>query len=135
MVLFFFICAVMVLLALWLILPPLWQSAAEAEIEDGRAANVMVYQDQLRELDSDLKTGLLTQAQYDQDKEEIERRLLDDVGGQKRRESSKTISIRRLAYAVAIFIPAAAIIFYVFVGSPRLIDAAGSPPATLQRRQ
>jgi len=134
MVLFFFICAVMIVLALSLILPPLWQSAKDSQVEDARAANVLVYQDQLRELQSDLKTGLLTQAQYDQDKEEIERRLLEDVGDEKRSASPKTVATRRLAYAVAIFIPVAAILFYVLVGSPRLIDSAATPPPTLQRR-
>jgi cytochrome c-type biogenesis protein CcmH len=126
----------MVLLALWLILPPLWQSAREAQIEDARAANILVYQDQLRELQTDLKTGLLTQAQYDQDKEEIERRLLEDIGDEKRSAAPKIFAGRRLAYAVAIFIPVAAILFYLFTGSPRLIDSPSTPPppSTLQRR-
>jgi cytochrome c-type biogenesis protein CcmH len=134
MVVFIFICALMILLALWLVLPPLWQSARDARVEDARAANVLVYQDQLRELQTDLKTGLLTQAQYDQDKEEIERRLLEDIGDGKRSDSPKTLATRRLAYAVAIFIPVAAILFYIFTGSPRLIDSPPSPPSTLQRR-
>lgn len=133
MVLFIFICVLMVLLALWLILPPLWQSAGVAQVEDARAANVLVYQDQLRELQSDLKTGLLTQAQYDQDKEEIERRLLEDVGDEKRSDSPK-MATRRLGYAVAIFIPVAAILFYLVVGSPRLVDSPATQPSTLQRR-
>src|SRR5215470_8414007 len=134
MVLFFFICAVMVGLALWLILPPLWQATGTAQIEDARTANVLVYQDQLRELQTDLKAGLLTQAQYDQDKEEIERRLLEDVTDVKRSILPKTLATRRLAYAVAIFIPVAAIIFYIVVGSPRLIDSPATQPSTLQRR-
>ena len=134
MVLFIFICAVMVLLALWLILPPLWQSAGHSQIDDARVANVLVYQDQLRELETDLETGLLTQAQYDQDKEEIERRLLEDIGYEKRSDSPKTLATRRLAYAVAILIPVAAILFYIFTGSPRLIDSPATPPSALQRR-
>ena len=134
MVVFIFICAVMVVLALALILPPLLQSAGAARIEDARAANLLVYQDQLRELDADLKTGLLTQAQYDQDKEEIERRLLEDVGDEKRAGAPQVFATRKLAYAVAILIPVAAIVFYVFVGSPKLVDPQPTPPSTLQRR-
>jgi cytochrome c-type biogenesis protein CcmH len=134
MVLFFFICAVMVLLALWLILPPLFQAAGDAHVDDARAANLLVYQDQLRELQTDLKSGLLTQMQYDQDKEEIERRLLEDVSDEKLSQAPKVWATRRLAYAVAISIPLAAILFYVFVGSPRLIDSPATPPPTLQRR-
>lgn len=134
MVVFFLICALMVLLALWLIVPPLFQSAGDVRVEDARAANALVYQDQLRELRADLKTGLLTQMQFDQDKEEIERRLLEDVGDERRSNSPKKMATRKLAYAVAIFIPVAAILFYIFVGSPRLIDPPANPPATLQGR-
>ncbi len=134
MVLFIFICAVMVLLALWLILPPLWQSSADAKLEDAKTANLLVYQDQLRELQADLKTGLLTQTQYDQDKEEIERRLLEDVSDENRARPPKTRTTRKLAYAVAIFIPVAALLFYIFTGSPLLIDSPATPSSTLQRR-
>jgi cytochrome c-type biogenesis protein CcmH len=134
MVPFIFICAIMVLLALWLVVPPLWQSARDVQIEDARAANVLVYQDQLRELQADLKTELLTQAQYDQDKEEIERRLLEDVGDEERSGSPKIMATRKFAYAIAIFIPAAAILFYVFVGSPGLIDSPSPAQSTIQRR-
>src|SRR5262245_11945555 len=122
MVPFFFICAIMVLLALWLILPPLWQSASDVQIEDARTANVLVYQDQLRELEADLKTGLLTQVQYDQDKEEIERRLLEDVGDEKHAPAPQKLATRKLGYAVAVFVPVAAILFYLFVGSPKLVE-------------
>jgi cytochrome c-type biogenesis protein CcmH len=134
MVVFFIICALMTLLALWLVLPPLFQSAKDANIEDARAANVLVYQDQLRELQSDLKSGLLTQTQYDQDKEEIERRLLEDVGDEKHAGAPRTLATRRIAYAVAILIPVAAIVFYIFLGSPKLIDSPATSPSTLQRR-
>jgi cytochrome c-type biogenesis protein CcmH len=134
MVVFILICALMVLLALWLVLPPLWQAAGAAQNENARTANVLVYQDQLRELQTDLKTGLLTQAQYDQDKEEIERRLLEDIGNENGSNSPKKIQTRRLAYAIAIFIPAAAIVFYLIVGSPKLVDSPATQPSTLQRR-
>jgi cytochrome c-type biogenesis protein CcmH len=63
MILFWFIAALMVLLALWFIVPALLQSAADTKTDDARAANLLVYQDQLREMETDLKTGLLSEAQ------------------------------------------------------------------------
>ena len=132
MVLFIFLCTLMVLLALWLILPPLFQSAKHAKPEDARTANLLVYQDQLRELQGDLESGLLTQAQYDQDKEEIERRLLEDVGDEKTPGAKKAISTRKLAYVVAILIPVTALVFYLLVGSPKSLESQTAPPA-LQR--
>ena len=133
MVVFIFLCALMVLLALWLIIPPLFQSASDAKLDDARTANLLVYQDQLRELQADLKSGLLTQAQYDQDKEEIERRLLEDVGNKKTSVPAKPIVTRRVAYALAILIPVIALIFYVLVGSPKSVESQTAPPALQQR--
>ena len=87
MVIFWFSCAMMVLLALWFVLPALWQTGPDAKTDDARTANLLVYQDQLRELAADLKTGLLSEAQYEQDKEELQRRLLEDVGDRKAKSS------------------------------------------------
>ncbi|HXT62006.1 MAG TPA: c-type cytochrome biogenesis protein CcmI [Pyrinomonadaceae bacterium] len=132
MILFIFLCTLMVLLALWLVLPPLFRSAKDAKPENARTANLLVYQDQLRELQGDLESGLLTQAQYDQDKEEIERRLLEDVGDEKTRGATKAITTRKLAYVVAILIPVTALVLYVLVGSPKSLESQTAPPA-LQR--
>ena len=93
MILFWFIAALMVLMALWFILPALLQSSTNAKTDHARVANLLVYQDQLRELESDLKSGLLSEAQYEQDKEELERRLLEDIGGSERGKSAPKTSI------------------------------------------
>ena len=123
MILFWFIAALMVLLALWFIIPALLQSSADTKTDDARTANLLVYQDQLRELETDLKTGLLSDAQYEQDKDELQRRLLEDVGesGRTKAAGRKTAS-RKLAYVVAVAIPVIAIIFYLIVGNPKALD-------------
>lgn len=135
MIFFWFIAAVMVLLALWFIVPALLQSSVDGKSGDARAANLMVYQDQLRELEADLKTGLLGQAQYEQDKEELERRLLEDIGDSDRARAGakKTVS-RKLAYVVAIAIPAVAITFYLLVGNPKSLDPNNVNPPRMSTR-
>jgi cytochrome c-type biogenesis protein CcmH len=80
MLLFWIICALLVLLALWFVLPAFLQPSKENKKDDRRAANLLVYQDQYQELETDLKNGLIAQEQYQQDKDELERRLLDDFG-------------------------------------------------------
>jgi cytochrome c-type biogenesis protein CcmH len=135
MLIFFFICALMVLLALFLILPPLFESEAGENTDEARAANLLVYQDQLRELQADLKAGLLSEAQYEQDKEELERRLLEDVGTAKQSPGTfKKIATRKLGYAVAVAIPIAAILFYLVVGKPKALEPAPPPPPNLRAR-
>ena len=44
-----------------------------------REANVAVYRDQMRELEGDLRNGIVSKDQYQQDRDELERRLLDDA--------------------------------------------------------
>jgi len=132
MLLFWIICALMVLFTLWFVLPPLFQSDPESTTDEARAANLLVYQDQHRELEADLKSGLLSEAQYQQDKEELERRLLDDMADTDHTRSRPMVT-RKLGYLIAIALPIAVIAFYLAVGSPRAlnVEPAGQiAPAT-----
>ena len=124
----------MVLLALWFVLPALWQAGPDAKTDDARAANLLVYQDQLRELAADLKSGLLAEAQYEQDKEELERRLLEDVGDGKAKPSLKQLRSRALAYTLALAIPIAALTFYFVVGNPKALDPNSVNPPIMRTR-
>jgi cytochrome c-type biogenesis protein CcmH len=133
MVIFWFICVVMVLMALWFVLPALWQTA-DPKPDDARVANLLVYQDQLRELAADLKSGLLSETQYEQDKEELERRLLEDVGDGKTKSPSTQLRSRALAYAIAIAIPVAALAFYFAVGNPKAVDPNAVNPPMMRTR-
>lgn len=134
MVLFLFICAMMVLLALWYVLPTLWQTAVDPKSDDARAANLLVYQDQLRELAADLKSGLLSEAQYEQDKEDLERRLLEDVGDGKAKPSTKQLRSRALAYTLALAVPIAALAFYFAVGNPKALNPNAVNPPMMRTR-
>jgi cytochrome c-type biogenesis protein CcmH len=120
MLIFWIICGLMVLLTLWFVLPPLFQSDSKTKTNEVRAANLLVYQDQHRELEADLKTGLLSEAQYQQDKEELERRLLDDMATDQ--THSRPMVTRKFGYALAIGLPIAAILFYLAVGSPSALN-------------
>lgn len=134
MLILWIICALMVLFTLWLVLPPLLKTESSTKGGEARAANLLVYQDQHRELEADLKNGLLSEEQYQQDKEEIERRLLDDVAAREQpHSSSKSTGTRKLAYAVAIAVPVAAILFYLAIGNPKALTvdpATQTDPAT-----
>jgi cytochrome c-type biogenesis protein CcmH len=132
MLLFWVICALMVLFTLWFILPPLFQSDAKTKTNEARAANLLVYQDQHRELEADLKTGLLSDAQYQQDKEEIERRLLDDLTATDRTRSRPMVT-RKIGYALAVALPVGVILFYLAVGSPTQLNVEPPTRPALRR--
>ena len=135
MVMFWFICALMLLMALWFILPALWQKRDDTKSDDdARAANLLVYQDQLREMEADLKAGLLSQTQYEQDKEELQRRMLEDIGEAKSKSALKQLRGRTLAYVIALAIPIATLLFYFAVGSPKAIDSNAVNPPMMRTR-
>jgi cytochrome c-type biogenesis protein CcmH len=126
MLTFGIIAALFILLALWFVLPALLQKPDQDEDFERREANVLVYKDQYRELEADLNSDLIGEKQYQDEKQEIERRLLEDVAA-KAESSSAAPARNSIAYGVAAFIPIAAIIFYIAVGNPKAIDSSTAP--------
>jgi cytochrome c-type biogenesis protein CcmH len=127
MIVFWLICAVMVAIALAFVIPALLQSAGKKPDNSDTEANVDVYRDQISELDADLRNGIVAQEQYQHDRDEIERRLLEDVSIVQPPVKPKPESGQRLAYAIALGIPLIAIGLYLRVGNPAAISAS---PAT-----
>jgi cytochrome c-type biogenesis protein CcmH len=127
MLTFWIIAALFVLLALWFVLPALLQKPAD-DAEAQREANVLIYKDQYRELDADLSAGLIGEPQYQQEKAELERRLLEDVEAKSQSTAARTSPTNKFAYGVTAFIPVAAIALYFVVGNPKGLDPATAPP-------
>jgi cytochrome c-type biogenesis protein CcmH len=124
MILFWVICAAFILMALAFVLPPALQHSEESEAktkDERKEANIAVYRDQLSELESDLQNGIVSQEQYQQDREEIERRLLEDTKSETA-PAHAAVNARSTAYALGIGLPLVAIIFYLNVGNPNSID-------------
>src|SRR4026209_1530631 len=125
----------MLAVALFYILPPALRAAASSqstEETDRRNANIAIYRDQLSELEADLQNGIVSQEQYAQDRDDIERRLLEDTTTQK--PAGKPIKIsadtRKYAYMIGVGLALVAVIFYLRVGNPDTITNAAptSPP-------
>jgi cytochrome c-type biogenesis protein CcmH len=118
MILFWVICAVLILIALWFVLPTLLQRSDESALkgdDERKNANIAVYRDQLSELEADLRNGIIAEDQYAQDRDEIERRLLEDTATATKSKQVKTTP--------AIVAQTTA---YLVVGSPNAIS--GTPP-------
>ena len=137
MILFWVICAGLILIALAFVLPTVMQRAGESDValeDERKEANIAVYRDQLSELEADLHNGIVSDEQYAQDREEIERRLLEDTATTK---TTKTVTApavaRNTAYVLGLGLPLVAVIFYLNVGSPKSIS---EPPqlASAQRQ-
>ena len=137
MILFWLICALFIVIAFAFIMPIAMQrneSSQKALADEGKLANIAIYRDQLSELEADLKNGIVSQDQYTQDREEIERRLLEDTAAATPatgKQSTFAAANKNTAYAIGVLLPIAAVIFYFQIGSPKAItDPTGGVPAT-----
>ncbi|HVS83285.1 MAG TPA: c-type cytochrome biogenesis protein CcmI [Pyrinomonadaceae bacterium] len=130
MLLFWIICVLMILLALWFVLPPLFARTESRKSDELRAANVLIYQDQYQELETDLRNGLIGEPEQQKEKVELERRLLADIEAAKSTSSSSSVTspaIKKVAYAVGAAIPIVAIAFYLARGNPKAFSPQTAP--------
>ena len=137
MILFWVICAVLIVIALAFVLPPVLQSSDDAEAaldEERKQANIAIYRDQLSELEADLGNGLIAQEQYAEDREELERRLLEDTTiSQRKKTTPSAPSVRKRALLFALVNPVVALTYYLRsknstpapVGAPNLVFLLG----------
>ncbi len=130
MILFWIICAVMVVIALAFVLPPLLTTPDSNAGDDASNANVDVYRHQITELETDLRNGLISDDQFQSDKDEIERRLLEDVSTTQGpgRNQKAPVSQRGLVYTIALAIPIVAVGLYLQVGSTAANSRQPLPP-------
>lgn len=89
-----------------------------------RAINTAIYRDQLADLERDLASGTLSQADYAGAREEIERRVLEDVAADTAPTDTAPRRLPRTALALAVTLPLAAALLYVALGNPAALDPA-----------
>ena len=149
MILFWVICVAMIFVALFFVLPPALRSdTAKTKDDDARRdANIAVYRDQLKELEADLRNGIVSEGQYAQDRDDIERRLLEDTATRSSSSNPAKISAtaRKHAYMIGVGLALVAVIFYLRVGTPDAVTNAATtmpsapnspaPAATGERSQ
>ena len=122
-VVFLLAAAVLLAVVLILILPPLLRGARETAPEAGgrSAANLAIYRDQLAELERDRTAGTLADAEYEQAREELRRRLLEErVAGE-----AAAPGVRRSPPSALILLfalPLFAATGYAWLGQPQALD-------------
>jgi cytochrome c-type biogenesis protein CcmH len=114
---FLLIAAAMVAVAVACVLVPLLSRRRGAGPVPG-AANLAVLRDQLAELEADVARGLLPTQRYEQARDELERRVLEEARSETRPAGGAGPAGAWTAVALAAGIPAGAVVFYLAVGSP-----------------
>jgi cytochrome c-type biogenesis protein CcmH len=122
MIIFWGLCGLLTLVGLGSILPPLWRPSRMAPRRTLSEANAAIYREGIGELESDLAAGLITPAQFDRDRRELERRATVDLSAEPRRAShQRSGGSSALVVCLAIGIPVAAIAAYLALGTPEAI--------------
>ena len=113
--------AVLVALVVLLLLPPLLRGRAVSRA-DRRQANLAVFRDQEAELEKEKAAGTLGEADYQQAREELQRRLLEEVDVAAEAVSPRQGPSRATAIVLALLLPAAALLGYTLLGNPKALD-------------
>lgn len=117
---FILAAALLVIVILSILLPPLWRAPRASRANDRRQANLDIFRDQLSELERDRSTGSLVEADFEQAKSELQRRLLEEV--QPEAVAQQGSGGRKTALALLIVIPLAATLGYVILGKPEALE-------------
>lgn len=132
--LFWALILLFVAVALAFVLPPLLRrDVSLGQQVDRKMANVAIYHDQLSELKSDLGSGELDAAQYEDARRELEKRLCEDMPPDPVPVTANRMD-RWPGFVVAGALPVAAIALYMVLGNPEVLfeSRANAPVATKQ---
>jgi cytochrome c-type biogenesis protein CcmH len=128
---FWVLCAVMTAAVVYAVTRPLL--APRAKTRNPGAADLEVYRDQLKEIETDRARGVLGAAEAEAARLEISRRLLACADAQQRPAAVAAASgaAKIVIAAVTAGIPLAALALYLVFGSPGLPDQPRSPQERL----
>lgn len=129
MTVFALFAALLIIVSVALLLPPLLRGTACTAAEGNRkTANLAIFRDQLADLEREKAEGTLNEADFQLAQAEIQRRLLEEVEGTDPGPVVNGSRSRATAIALIIMIPIAAILAYTLMGNPRAIDPANTTP-------
>jgi cytochrome c-type biogenesis protein CcmH len=142
MTLFWVVAVLMIALVLAFLLPPLLRNRAGDDSPVSRAAsNLAVFRDQLAELDADLAAGSIERRQWEAARADLQRGLLEDVGGASAGAPAAAKRSWAAVLAVAVTVPLVSVLLYLGIGNPSALDpakqqaGAESAPHAMSREQ
>ena len=108
------------------LLPPLWLGRRRNDTKASRKeANLAVFRDQLSELQREKTEGTLADADFEQARRELQRRLLEEVAPEAEEAGKTTYGpSRKTAIALLLLLPTLALLAYGILGNPKALDPA-----------
>lgn len=137
MIVFWIIAVALIAAALLFVLPPLLRRPdVTPQGIDRDRLTVAIYRGQMAELDADLRNDTITQEQYELGRQELERRLLEDVpraDGPSPDTAAAAPPARRTAAVIGVAVPVIVIGMYLYLGNPNALKPAGEQIASAER--
>ena len=112
--------ALLVIAVLAILLRPLLRAPKVMSAANRQEANLEIFRDQLSELERDRNEGSLAEADFDQARDELQRRLLDEI--QTDAAPAAKTGGRKTALALLVVIPLAAAAGYQLLGTPQGLE-------------
>jgi len=125
MIIFWIMAGGLIALALWFILPPLLRRETPTDAPDQDSLNLAVFEQRLKELEDDRTATLIDEQSYLAARHDLERELLYDVDETKSQATPHPASAASrwlLAIILATAVPTSAVLLYLDIGSPEIID-------------
>ena len=89
-----------------------------------RAINAAIFRDQMTDLERDLAAGTLSRTDYATARDELERRVLEDVADDGTTTAGTARRLPRTAIGLGLSLPTAAVALYMVLGNPAALDPA-----------
>jgi cytochrome c-type biogenesis protein CcmH len=125
----------MIVVVAILVLPPLWLGLRAPKTKTNRKEmNLDIFRDQVADLEREKAEGNLSDANFEQAKAEVQRRLLEEIEPESAAETSSHGPSRKLAVALLLLMPILAVTGYALLGNPRALDPTqtAAPPKMTQ---
>ena len=106
------------------ILPPLWLGLRTTSKADRKEANLAIFRDQLAELAREKAEGSLAEADFEQARHELQRRLLEEVEPATADGAAQATHgpSRKMAIAILVLLPILGLLGYGILGNPKALD-------------
>ncbi|MDR2837617.1 MAG: c-type cytochrome biogenesis protein CcmI [Azonexus sp.] len=116
---------------------PLWfakrPAAAKVEANDQQSANLAFFHDQLADLEREHQEGALSAADFEQARQELQRRLLEEATPATAPAVAQSAGPSKItAIALVILLPLGAALGYKLLGQPAALDPAKTAAASAQ---
>lgn len=128
MIQFWLIASVMVVMALLLIIPPLFRGDKNSPL-NRKQQNIAIAKERFEDLMADLVRGDITRDQYSQARSELEQALYDDLDGLESTTRPAAPRGRWAATVIGITLPTIACGLYFLLGTPEAVDLKNNPSA------